>query len=970
MAKVPYRSTPEVTLQDTPMPYFRSHADAESMGAGVGKAVQGLGQQLQKTGDVFAEHALKEQALENEAHSKELFLWADMQMGQATVDYNSLEGKNKYDAYEGYVKQLEGIRQQGIEQAGNNPAVRRMFDNQFTGRMATSIVSGASGAAAARKKYESDASSARVDNAVSDTAANWQDDGRFQQNLGIVHQEVDSQARLHGWDPATIQKEKLEQTSKVWTARIQSMARTDPFTARKVFEENKDQISGLQQIQIDKHLQGQDVNVGTRIFSDQIMQGKEEPSIPEPPAPRAVPKAIGPRSDMPPPGKVGAIPEQKARPDQYAGKLLLGTEHFDFATGGGKTPSIPYGTYPITPSANGPIVSALGGYTLNNNALYDPKLGRDRLGIAIHPATGSGQVSAGCIVIPDNKWAAFRTMLERKMATEGQQYVTVNPDGSAFISSRPGELPGSVDRLGADYTKPDPQNKSLPVAVRTNNPGNQWMGASAKKFGALGYADVSARDQPAIFPDKVSGAAAMFDLLGSGGYAGKTVEQAIYKWAAGTNPAYPKYIEETTGIPRGTVITRDFLSSPDGIKLAKAMARYEAGTEKGDYPLSNPGWQEAQRMAFGTKTASLDPSSGISTNPVQTIDPDNPAKVEATQPVDRTDPAAVAAAGGPEALGTQIAQADKDVLGPLTAESGADWLERALDRGRDWARKYAPNNPQFEDQLLARIETDYNRMKRVKTQTERSNYQDIMRYVMGDYNENMIRSLDVIYGSPSAMALWNKLTTTQQKAVEAQVKRNSKADVVETPERFQRYQELMGVSVTNPEKFLSMTTNDYGDLPRARQSAIIEAQRNMAKKVQNNTRLNAYLRTVNTMVNEAGIVARRDDPGSMALYNQFIGASQEKLNNFIDREKRFPSEEEQMQIAAGLLKEQKTGFLDYVFGGSRVFEIPNKWVDPTSGKSYSKDEWAERFRQRVGREPTPQDMSILYQRSIGRGGQQ
>lgn len=162
-------------------------------------------------------------------------------------------------------------------------------------------------------------------------------------------------------------------------------------------------------------------------------------------------------------------------------------------------------------------------------------------------------------------------------------------------------VPGPQSRFapqGGDFAPPDPNNRSLPVALRTNNPSNQWMGSSARLFGATRSANVSESDQPAVFPDKVTGAAAMFHLLGSGGYAGKTVEQAIYKWAAGTNPAYPSFVEKTSGVSRNTVITRDFLQTTEGIAVAKAMARYEAGYQRGDYPLSDVGWQTAQRIAF------------------------------------------------------------------------------------------------------------------------------------------------------------------------------------------------------------------------------------------------------------------------------------------------------------------------------------------------------------------------------------
>lgn len=956
MAKVPYKSVTSVAGQDTAIPsYHSSAASAAAFGSLQGKAMEGLGDAISKAGDVFTEHALKQQNLDNEAASKDILLSADVALGKATVEYNSLEGKNKVDAYPGFVSQIEGIKADHLQAAGSNPAVRRMFDNSFTPRMATSIVQGAGQAATAQKTWRNETSEARVNTAVSDTAANWQDDNRFGQNMAIVHQEVDFQGRDKGWSPEKIEQEKLDKSSSLWSARISSMARSDPFAARQLFEANKSNIGGMQQINIDKALNEQDVNVGTRILSDQIIGGQQDPKLPEPPKPYMPPAKAAPdvRGNLVPPGKIGALPEQKDRPDQYSGRLYIGGQDFTFATGGGKTPSIPYGTYQITPEANGPFVSSVGGFTLNGNSLYDPKLGRDRLGIAIHPASGSGQVSAGCIVIPDEKWPAFKAELQRRIATEGPQYVTVNPDGGAFISSKPGEIGARSANANYDMTPPNPADKSQPVAVRMNNPGNQWMGESAKKFGATQSADISDRDKPAVFPDRVSGAAAMFDLLGSSKYSGQTVQEAIFKWAGGRNPAYPEYIEKQTGISPDTVITKEFLQSDQGIKLTKAMSRYEAGHERGEYPLSEQGWQTARERALGkADSAALPPNSKVAS-----LDPTSGLPAEAPTKVPGTEEPLVKVAENPEATG-------KDVLPPLSADSGSDWLEKALDRGRDWARQVAPNNPKFEDTLLARIETEYNRVKRVRSQAETQNYNTIMTAVMGDFGEKMVRSPDAILSNPQLNDAFGRLPPPKQLAIQNQIKKNAAADVPLTPERYGRFQEIMGMRVTDPSKFAEVVPGEQ-DIPRTLQSQIFTAQRQNAGKLQDTTRVNAALRTVGPMLGEAGVIPDRSDEGKMATYNQFVGAFDVKLKEWETEKKKFPSEAEQRQIAAGLLTEVEKNWFT---ANRRAFEPPSSWPGP-DGKSYTIDEWKEKFKQRMNRNPAPDELFQIYQRSQKQNGQ-
>jgi hypothetical protein len=203
-------------------------------------------------------------------------------------------------------------------------------------------------------------------------------------------------------------------------------------------------------------------------------------------------------------------------------------------------------------------------------------------------------------------------------------YTFPDPYAQAGIPRPPGLIP--------DYAPPNPANRSVPVAVRTNNPGNQWMGSSARKFGATSSANVSQRDQPAVFPDRVSGAAAMFNLLGSKNYRGKTIEEGIYRWAAGRNPAYPAFVEKTSGVPRNTVITPEFLQTPQGIAVAKAMAQYEAGYQKGAYPLSDEGWQKAQKMAFGSGHIMDGPTPQFAQAAPQSPFPD-PQKVNFGPPV-------------------------------------------------------------------------------------------------------------------------------------------------------------------------------------------------------------------------------------------------------------------------------------------------------------------------------------------------
>lgn len=138
---------------------------------------------------------------------------------------------------------------------------------------------------------------------------------------------------------------------------------------------------------------------------------------------------------------------------------------------------------------------------------------------------------------------------------------------------------------------------SEPVSIRTNNPGAMWGGKRANKWGAT--ADLILHDGQsnhiAVFPTRVQGAAAQFDLW-RGGYTGMTLAAAIHKWSGhNSSPAYTAFLKKHTGLDPLDVITPQLLASPKGLALIKAQAQWEAGKP---YPMSEAEWKTAQAMVF------------------------------------------------------------------------------------------------------------------------------------------------------------------------------------------------------------------------------------------------------------------------------------------------------------------------------------------------------------------------------------
>jgi hypothetical protein len=144
----------------------------------------------------------------------------------------------------------------------------------------------------------------------------------------------------------------------------------------------------------------------------------------------------------------------------------------------------------------------------------------------------------------------------------------------------------------------------VPASIRNRNPGAQYPGRSARKFGSSSFEKLTSQDgvhKIATFPSHVQGGAALFDLLNRS-YVGMTIEKAITKWCGDFYVStYLKVLEDKGGVKRSDPLTKDMLRDPSvGIPLARAMAWQEAGR---DYPMSDEEWAQAHTCAFTESVA-------------------------------------------------------------------------------------------------------------------------------------------------------------------------------------------------------------------------------------------------------------------------------------------------------------------------------------------------------------------------------
>ena len=179
-----------------------------------------------------------------------------------------------------------------------------------------------------------------------------------------------------------------------------------------------------------------------------------QPSVQQPAQPTQAPLVQRPQGPYTPiPGKKGAaLPyeDQKGRPDYYEGTIDIDGQKYRYATGGGSTPSAPYGTFLLTPDTpGGKVYRYLGGkegaINIEGGTIWDPLYNRNREGIYIHHNLSNKELetTAGCLGINRRDWPKFLAMVRAKIAREGPQVITIEKGGAATIHSANSSAPVS-----------------------------------------------------------------------------------------------------------------------------------------------------------------------------------------------------------------------------------------------------------------------------------------------------------------------------------------------------------------------------------------------------------------------------------------------------------------------------------------------------------------------------------------------
>ncbi len=301
---------------------------------------------------------------------------------------------------------------------------------------------------------------------------------------------------------------------------------------------------------------------------------------------------------------------------------------------------------------------------------------------------------------------------------------------------------------------------------------------------------------------------------------------------------------------------------------------------------------------------------------------------------------------------------------PLTPDSPPEWLGTAVNQAQAVARARAPDNPKYEDDLVARVRTEYNNVKTIKNEAERANYNTVAGRVLGigAAGQGPVKSMDEIYGDAGLNQAYFALQPARQKAILDQVERNAKRDVPMTPERWSLFKQVQGMNISDKEGFANLDITAL-DLPQREKGELLLAQSKTKQVGQNELNLNKVLSYVRPLLNAAQVGTSRDDKTKADQYNLFLGAFQDQVQAFENEKKRLPSEKEAKEMASRLLVDQNANG-PWFFPGTRGYPTGRVFESTVPVDDARK---IDKFLRDQGENPTAEDIRRFWILKKGRG---
>lgn len=279
MPQVPVYSksnTPLVSPDTSPLRGQQISVDSSMFGSGVAEAQAGVGKSMQGAGEQLFKRAVELQELNNQTEARDASNKFIEEMGQVDLQYRQLEGKAAVDGYQGHIENIKKIHEKYASGVSTDSA-RRHFLNDSSRQLTYNIINSSHWAAGQGKKYRTGVNEASIAIAKNNAAIR-EDDMGFQNEIVSLNKAVDAEAANNYWSPEVTQVKRDSEVSEAWRKRLANIAMTDPMGAQALYNKNKDQIrDATQRYAVEQTIQQSLMTHGAAQIAQQEVEGSTLP---------------------------------------------------------------------------------------------------------------------------------------------------------------------------------------------------------------------------------------------------------------------------------------------------------------------------------------------------------------------------------------------------------------------------------------------------------------------------------------------------------------------------------------------------------------------------------------------------------------------------------------------------------------------------------------------------------------------
>ena len=284
--------------------------------------------------------------------------------------------------------------------------------------------------------------------------------------------------------------------------------------------------------------------------------------------------------------------------------------------------------------------------------------------------------------------------------------------------------------------------------------------------------------------------------------------------------------------------------------------------------------------------------------------------------------------------------------------AGVTPLRDKIERGKAIALETAPDNPIMADYVEQRVISQQAQDNRMRNEEQFRLKQTIETALMGGDDGKLPTNLDELRSKGQGVEeAWSQLDPGTQRRYLAMMAKNAKGDTAWTPEKLREDQRLRGMAQGDPAEFLAQDVTAM-DLPISARRSLMGLQNKLREKAEGDPQVLRAKRILAPMLGPANLLRRTDD--NKESFDQFTGALQDAITDFVQENKRQPKEDELQKIGSRLLQDKSSGVWQSIFGGPKMFQV----TVPDADKEQIK---ATIFND-LGIEPTDQQVQRVWTR--------